>query len=183
MKKWHITCIFTLGVIFFALPLCVQAENLLVNPSFENVDSKGWVTYGDFAYDTDTYKSGRQSGKTWAWNYGDGLFEQFVNIIPGKKYRASVYILSKTNDAIRDNTKAWIQIEWYTGNNVVVNALIKSPPLTGPNDRWELFSTPAVIVPSGAAKAKIKLIQQAPENNIEGSCFFDDANFSVIFLI
>ena len=160
---------------------CVFAgENLLVNPEFEKVEPMGWATYGNSVYDTETYRSGEQSGKTWVWDYGDGLFEQFVEVMPGKKYKASVYILSKSNDAIKDGTEAWIQIEWCTKDNIIISDPIKSSSLTAPNDIWEYFETPAVIAPSDAAKAKVKVIQQATDSHIDGSCYFDDASFGAV---
>ena len=161
---------------------CVFAdENLLVNPGFEKVEPMGWATYGDAVYVTDTYRNGEQSGKTWVWDYGDGLFEQYVDVIPGEKYQASVYILSKWGDAIRDETEAWIQIEWCTEDNVIISDPIKSPSLTAANDTWEYFETPVVIAPPAAAKAKVKVIQRAPNDHIDGACYFDDAKFSLIY--
>lgn len=172
------------GILILAV-LCFSSVaicgNLLINPGFEKADPCGWGAYGDSVYDTETYKAGRQSGKTWVWDCGDGLFEQFVDVTPGKKYRASVYILSKSNDPIGNGTKAWIQIEWCTSDNIAVSDPIKSLALTGPNDEWELFSTPEVIAPShDVTRAKIKVIQQAPSANVNGACYFDDADFSEV---
>ena len=178
MKRLYVICfiVFALGCV--SMSSSAEQANLLVNPGFEKADPIGWGGFGDSTYDTETYKSGKQSGKTWVWDYGDGLFEQYVKVIPGTQYKASVYVLSKTGDSISSDSKAWIQIEWYTTDDVIISDPIKSPPLTGPSDDWKLLSTPAAIAPSGAAKAKIKVIVQAPKKNAGGSCYFDDANFS-----
>lgn len=168
-------------ITFFAvLSVAHAGENLLVNPGFENVDPIGWAAYGNSVYYTGTCRSGKQSGKTWVWDYGDGLFEQYVDVVPGEKYKASVYILSKADDPVKSGDEAWIQIEWCTHYNVVISDPIKSPSLKGFSSSWELFSTPEVIAPFNAAKAKIKLIMQSSVKDAEGSCYFDDADFSVV---
>ncbi len=178
MKRLDIIFSLVLAMSFFALSSSAEQDNLLVNPGFEKAEPMGWATYGDSVYDTETYKSGKQSGKAWVFDYGDGLFEQFVDVIPGKQYKASVYALSKAGDPITDNSKACIQIEWCTKDNVVISDPIKSPLLTGASETWKLLSTPAVVAPSGATKAKVKVIIQAPKKNMAGSCYFDDAKFS-----
>ncbi len=159
---------------------CAEQANLLVNPGFEKVNPSGWGLYGDSTYDTGTHRTGKQSGKVWAWDYGDGVFEQYVEIIPGMQYKATVYVLGKPDDPSSGGSKAWIQIEWCTTDNVIISYPIKSPPLTGASDTWTLLSTPAAIAPSGAAKAKIKVIIQAPKSKTSGFCYFDDASFSYL---
>ena len=155
-----------------------NGKNLLLNPGFEKADPPRWSAYGDTAYDTETFRSGKQSGKVWAWDYGDGLFEQYVKIVPGTRYEASVYALSKPDDTISEDSQAWIQIEWFTADNAIIGDPIKSPPLAATGDTWVLLSTPEAIAPPGAAKAKIKVTIQAPKKNTAGSCYFDDADFS-----
>ncbi len=182
MKRGYLIQILVLIAAFFSLSANSHAENLLINPGFEKVDPVGWSTYGDSTYDTDTYRNDKQSGKAWVFDYGDGLFEQFVNVIPGTQYQASVYMLNKTADPIKDGAKAWIQIEWFTSDNAIIGDAVKSPLLDGPTDTWKLFSTPAAIAPSNAAKAKVKLVMEAPDKkkNTDGSCYFDDATFGVV---
>lgn len=180
MKGVCVGCILVLVLTFFVLSSFAADGNLLVNPGFEKADLLGWDLYGDSTYDTETYKSGKQSGKTWAWDYGDGLFEQYVDIIPGVQYKASVYVLSKVDDPISSESKAWIQIEWYGADNSVIGDPVKSSPLTGAGDNWTLLSTAAVIAPSSAAKAKIKVVIQAVQKNTSGSCYFDDADFRAV---
>ena len=178
MKRLHVTCFLALALSCVSSFSSAERVNLLVNPGFEKVDPPGWDMYGDYTYDTGTYRTGQRSGKVWVWDYGDGSFEQYVKITPGMQYKASVYVLGKPNDSISGDSKAWIQIEWCTVDNVIISDPIKSPPLTGASDTWMLLSTPAVIAPSGAAKAQIKVTIQAPKKNRGGSCYFDDANFS-----
>lgn len=178
MKRSYIICFLVFALSCVSMLSFAGQANLLVNPGFEKADPIGWGGFGDSTYDTKTYRSGKQSGKAWAWDYGDGLFEQYVEITPGTQYKASVYVLSKPNDRISEDSKAWIQIEWCTADNVIIGDPVKSTPLAAASDTWTLLSTPTAIAPSGAAKAKIKVIIQAPKKNTGGSCYFDDANFS-----
>lgn len=178
MKRPYAVFFICLALCLICLPSYAEQENLLVNPGFENIDPPGWSLYGDSTYDTETYRSGQESGKVWAWDYGDGLFEQYVKVVAGMRYKASVYVLSKLGDPISGDSKAWIQIEWYTADDVAISDPIMSPPLTVAGDNWMLLSTPTAIAPSGAAKAKIKVIIQASKKNTAGSCYFDDAEFS-----
>ena len=178
MKILYVVCFLAVALSCVSSFSSAEQANLLVNPGFEKADPIGWGGFGDSTYDTENYRSGKQSGKTWVWDYGDGLFEQYVNIIPGTQYKASVYVLSKPGDSISEDSKAWMQIEWYTTDDVIISDPIKSPTLTGVSDNWALLSTPTAIAPPGAAKAKIKVIIRAPKKNTGGSCYFDDANFS-----
>ncbi|MFA5338541.1 MAG: hypothetical protein WC317_00115 [Candidatus Omnitrophota bacterium] len=178
MRRSCLICFLVLALSSVGLSSFAEQGNLLVNPGFEKAGPSGWGLYGDATYDTGTYRSGKQSGKTWVWDYGDGSFEQYIKIIPGMQYKASVYILGKPGDSISGDSKAWIQIEWCTTDNVIISEPIKSPPLTVASDTWKLLSTPAVIAPSGAAKAKIKAVIQAAKKKTGGCCYFDDANFS-----
>lgn len=174
-------CILVLVLASFTSSLsAAETGNLLVNPGFEKVEPFGWDMYGDSVPATDTFKSGEQSGKVWAWDFGDGVFEQFVDVIPGNKYKASVYMLSKSDDAISDGSKAWIQIEWCFGNNEVKGEAVKSPSLDGASDSWKLFETPVVAAPEGAVKAKVKIMIQAPKKEVKGGCYIDDADFRVV---
>lgn len=198
MKRW---CVVSFITVFWILTSIVYAENLLVNPGFENEDQcliplpdsdapvmvinpdcyditpLGWATYGESEYRSDVYRNGVQSGKTWNWDFGDGVFEQFIDIAPGKKYKASVYMWSKAEDPVRNGGEAWIQIEWCTVDNVVIGDPVKSPVLTCENITWELFETPVVTAPQSAARAKVEIIQQSPDLQAGGSCYFDDAKF------
>lgn len=200
-KKWYVV---VLIAAFFALASAAYAENLLVNPGFENegqcliplpdsdvpvmvvdpgcgdISPLGWAAYGESEYRSDVHKSGGQSAKTWNWDFEDGVFEQFVDIVPGKKYKASVYMWSKADDPISNSGEAWIQIEWCTIDNVVIGDPIKSPALAAANSTWELFETPSVTAPQSAAKAKIKIVQQSPDVKAGGSCYLDDASFSCV---
>ncbi|MDD5072592.1 MAG: hypothetical protein PHO67_07570 [Candidatus Omnitrophica bacterium] len=181
MKGVCVGCILVLVLTFFTLSsFAAEGGNLLVNPGFEKADSLGWDLYGDSTYDTETYKSGIQSGKAWVWDYGDGLFEQYVDVIPGTQYKASVSVLSKPGDPISGDSKAWIQIEWFTAENAVIGDPVKSSPLAGASDTWAILSTPTAIAPPSAAKAKIKVVIQAAQKNTPGSCYFDDADFRTV---
>jgi hypothetical protein len=157
-----------------------ETKNLLLDPSFEGDCEYGWGLYGDATYDTNTYRNGAKSAKAWVWDYGDGLFEQYVNIVPGQKYKASVYIYSASSDPIEDNSAAWIQVEWCTDDEVIISDAIKSPVLTSANNSWQKFSTPAIVAPEAATKAKIKIIHLAPGDQTPGACYFDDAEFSIV---
>ena len=179
MKRLYVICFLVFALSCVGTLSCAEQAKLLVNPGFEKADPGGWDLYGDSTYDTETYKSGSQSGKVWAWDFGDGVFEQFVGITPGTQYKASVYALSKPDDRISEDTKAWIQIEWLSADNAVIGDPVKSPSVTA-SDTWALLSTPAVAAPSGAAKAKVKVTIQAPKKNTPGSCYFDDADFSSV---
>ncbi|MFA6356010.1 MAG: hypothetical protein WCY23_02760 [Candidatus Omnitrophota bacterium] len=178
MKRLYVICLILFVMSSAGISSSGEQKNLLVNPGFEKVDPMGWAGFGDSTYDTENFRSGKQSGKVWAWDYGDGLFEQYVKIVPGTQYKASVYVFSKPFDAVSGGSSAWIQIEWYTIDDVAVSDPIKSPLLDAANDAWTLLSTPAVIAPPSAAKAKIKVIIQAPKKETAGSCYFDDADFS-----
>ncbi len=178
MKRPYAICLLVFALGCVNMLSSAEEANLLVNPGFEKTDPAGWSLYGDATYDTQTFRSGGQSGKTWAWDYGDGLFEQYVKVTPGTKYTASVYAFSKPGDTFSGDSQAWIQIEWYTADDVAISDPIKSPPLTSTLDDWTLLSTPEVTAPSGAAKAKIKVVIQAPKKETGGSCYFDDACFS-----
>jgi hypothetical protein len=175
---------FIIGCILMSLCLLSSAEggvkNLLVDPGFEGGCEHGWASYGDATYDTQTYRSGGQSGKAWVWDYGDGLFEQYVNVVPGQKYQASVYIYSADSDPIQDGSAAWIQVEWCTADDVIISDVIKSNILTEANDDWQRFSTPKIVAPAAAAKAKVKVIHLAPGEQTAGACYFDDAEFGVV---
>lgn len=177
MRRSYLICFLVVALSRVSMPSFAEQPNLLINPGFEKVDPSGWGLYGDSTYDTGTYRSGKQSGKAWVWDYGDGIFEQYAKVIPGMQYKASVYVISKPNDPVSGGSKAWIQVEWYTANDVMIGDPIKSPPLTGVSSTWALLSTPAATAPSGAAIAKIKVMIQGTKKAI-GSCYFDDANFS-----
>jgi hypothetical protein len=178
MKKMFTALIIMLSLLVISSSQA-EVKNLLVDPGFEGGSEYGWASYGDATYDTETHKSGKKSGRAWVWDYGDGLFEQYVNIVPGNKYKASVYIYSPSNDPIQDGSAAWIQLEWCTDEEVIVSDAIKSPMLTDANDTWQLFSTPIVAAPEAATKAKIKVIHMGPEANTAGACYFDDAEFTI----
>ena len=180
MKRPHVVFLFVLALGCVNMLSSAEEANLLVNPGFEKIDPAGWSLYGDATYDTQTFRSGMQSGKTWAWDYGDGLFEQYVKVVPGTRYVASVYAFSKPGDTFSGGSEAWIQIEWYTADDVAISDPIKSPSLASTLDDWTLLSTPEAIAPSGAAKAKVKAIIQAPKKETGGSCYFDDACFSAV---
>jgi len=89
MKRLYVAVFLIFAMSSAGIPSFAGQANLLVNPGFEKVDPMGWGGYGDSAYDTGLFRSGKQSGKVWAWDYGDGLFEQYVKIVPGAEYKAS----------------------------------------------------------------------------------------------
>ncbi len=179
MKK---ACIVVIALMILTLVSTSNAKtiNLLADPGFEEISESRWASYGDAVYDTDTYRRGSKAGKAWVWDYGDGLFEQYVDVVAGETYKASVYIYSSSNDPIQGGAAAWIQIEWCTTDDIIISDAVKSTILTDANDTWQLFSTPAVIAPSAATKAKIKVIHLAPNGGAPGACYFDDAEFKVV---
>ena len=99
---------------------------------------------------------------------------------PGQTWRASAYVMTPTNDAIRCTSRAQVQLEFY---DVSTNRL---SPITGSDDftaddlqnMYRLLSVTATA-PVGTAYARIVCLYEQRWQT-QGSVFFDDADLSML---
>ena len=171
----YLASLVLIAAVLMVLPSTAQA-NLLTNPGFET--TTGWACWGETEYSAAQAHSGLKSGHAWTWTFGDGKFEQVVNITSGVKYKASGYLYADKMGA--GGGKAWIQVDWLKADDTPTGSPATSAYLTSPNNKWDLYDTGWVMSPSDAAKAKVTYVVKASGGGYDNSCYFDDVSFEAV---
>jgi hypothetical protein len=163
----------------------------LQNPSFESGDPAsghaitGWTNFGENGpnvfHESLMPRSGSYHLKVFGAFTGPTNFSGAYQDIPaqaGQTWRASAYVATPTNDAIRCTSRARIQLEFY-GSSTNPLLVASSADFTEDDlqNVYRLLSATATA-PQGTVRARIVCIFEQRWQT-PGSVFFDDANLSM----
>lgn len=169
-----------------------SAANILTNPGFEEGDfpPTGWADWsgsgsgepvdgvaGFPAPKEMAYAGSKCIGKI-LYGAGDrwGGFSQTVDVIPGKAFEASGWVLNKKNDGpLKDGAKVYIEVK-FLGNGGKEIKEAKSNSITQPTDWTEL--TARGLVPSDAKKAVFSIVMTGTKKST-GKILFDEASLNI----
>ncbi len=176
----------TVLTLLFAITACVSAQvvdigpNLIKNPSFEAVGKKvagtgavlpqGWVMDSHvFRRDDGVAHSG---GASLRYENGDKdryvFCKQTCELVPGRKYRYSVWIKTKDMKGAKASDGGTVCIEWSdTDGRWMGGSYAKAVP--GTSD-WTRISR-VIRVPEGATSPRLQLYAR---KNSTGTAWFDD---------
>lgn len=101
------------GMLLFVSGLCVAAQNLLVNPGFEEVSSRqdidNWSVIGGDVYEAwdKEFHAGSYSMKFW-W---DGQLAQQVKAVPAAKYELSAWVSNPLSEPFDANGSKFAKLK------------------------------------------------------------------------
>ncbi len=176
----RLTVIIVQVVILITAYMCMfwqarAAENLLVNPSFEN-GLEGWrITSWNTEPGSSVFRHEKGGGRTGVscvtvenFRENDARLVQTVRVVPGKKYRLAVW--TKTQDVGETAKGACVSVAGY---------LETSPDVKGTNTEWTLCEM-YLVIEKGIETVDVTLCLGGYSSVNTGKAFFDDASFTEI---
>ncbi len=165
----------------------------LQNPGFESGGHApghvitGWTNFGENGpnvyHETLMPRSGSFHLKVFGAFTGptnnSGAFQD-LPAQPGQTWRASAYVATPTNDAIRSTSRARVELEFYDASANLLSPVASSGDFTADDlqNVYRLLSVTA-SAPAGTARARIVCLYEQRWQT-KGSVFFDDADLSML---
>jgi hypothetical protein len=156
------------------------ATNLLCNPGFETGDRtpEGWRTFTPFprgvsyVWDDSRHHAGKRSARIEGTADGTGMWQQIVEVEPGRVYMLSGYVAF---DGIAPPGQCCLQLVFRDANNAVIG-MIFWPGHAGRREfALDFAADLKVRAPTGAARVEVNLFLHGT-----GRAWFDDVFFGAV---
>ncbi len=160
----------------------VSAQNLLVNPNFDNaLGVSGWLETGTWS--PDDWQENPGSGSLQITNSFPGsaviLARQCVPIVAGNAYQVEGRVRAAPGQ-FAGSTDAALTVGWWTSSNCTSEGNVLDTALVGiasETGAWERIGPKTLVAPAGATGANVRL--QVLKGDGSGSF---TANFDAISL-